>query len=118
LEPRPAVRRALEEVFGSDPAGNGIEIVGDITAAGASCGIFLCNELLDAFPFHCLLYQGGAWHERSVGLSENGDALAWVPQPLPPFLNDFAAALGHDFPDGYHTEVAPAVDQWMAASAA
>lgn len=117
LESRPAVRGALEKGLASCPDSERIEIVGDIAAAGAPCGIYLCNELLDAFPFHCLLYRDGVWHERGVGRNENGEGLAWVVRPLPPFLEDFAAALGHDFPDGYHTEVAPAVDRWMAESA-
>lgn len=118
LEPRPEVRRTLQESLASDPSADGIEIVGDVAAAGAPRGIFLCNELLDAFPFHCLFYQGGTWHERRVGLQENGEGFAWVIRPLPPSLRDFAAALGHDFPEGYHTEVAPSVDSWVAESAA
>ncbi len=114
IEPRASVRTALEESLTSDPGGGGIEVVGGISAAAARCGIFLCNELLDAFPVHCLIFQAGAWHERCVGLSEAGDGLDWVAGPLPPSLEAFVETLGHDFPDGYHTEVAPSVDQWIA----
>ena len=114
IEPRPPVRRALEESLASDPAGGSIEVVADVAAAVAPCGIFLCNELLDAFPVHCLLYREGSWHERSVGLNEAGDGLAWVTAPLPPELEAFVETLGHNFPDGYHTEVAPSVDQWIS----
>ena len=114
IEPRAPVRRALEESLASDPAGGGIEVVGGIADAAALCGIFLCNELLDAFPVHCLIFQDGTWHERGVGLSKTGDSLDWVAAPLPPSLNEFVETLGLDFPDGYHTEVSPAVDQWVA----
>jgi SAM-dependent MidA family methyltransferase len=118
IEPRPSVRMALEATLASDPEGGGIEVVGDFAAAATPCGIFLCNELLDAFPVHCLLFQDGAWRERAVGWHDSGDGLAWVARPLPPFLEAFAASLGHDFPEGYHTEVCPAVDLWVEESAA
>jgi len=113
IEQRAPVRRALEASLASDPGGGGIEVVADVAAAAAPCGIFLCNELLDAFPVHCLIFQDGTWHERGIGLSETGDGLAWVAAPLPPALEAFVETIGHDFPDGYHTEVAPAVDHWV-----
>jgi len=117
IEPRPAVRAALEERLARDPEGRGIEVVGDVAAAKASCGLFLCNELLDAFPVHCLVYLEGEWHERCVGLNGSGDGLAWVSRSLPEPLRPFAAELGHGFCDGYHTEVALSVDHWMAENA-
>jgi len=66
---------------------------------------------------HCLTCPDGHWHERCADLNENGDALAWVVRPLPEALRGFADGLGHVFPEGYCTEVAPVVDQWVAESA-
>lgn len=118
IEPRAAVRDAMAVILRDDPASGGIEVVASAAAAAGPCGIFLCNELLDAFPVHCLIFQQGQWQERSVGLSETGEALAWVVRPLPETLKMFAAELGQEFPEGYCTEVSPAVDRWVEESAA
>lgn len=41
--------------------------------------ILVANELFDALPIRQFIKQGGAWHERMVGLE--GDALAFVAGP-------------------------------------
>ena len=38
--------------------------------------IFLANEFLDALPIRQFLFQEDKWHERAIGLGENG-ALDW-----------------------------------------
>ena len=88
-------------------------------AGGPFTGVFFANELLDAVPFRRVRRMEGEWRELLVGLDESGAF-----REVPGELRDYAAlrrlqGLGDDFPDGYTTEVAPAVgtEVWLAGSA-
>ncbi len=67
LEPIPhlelAQRRLLEPRFGSR-----LRWVRDFTELGAASfvGVFFCNELLDSFPIHLVLFRNEAWFEAYV----------------------------------------------------
>lgn len=117
VEPRKSVREMLRKAVESDPAAASIKIVESFDQAKARQGVFLCNELLDAFPVHCLIHAAGRWQERCVGIDEAGTGFQWVSRPLPGFLAGFTEKLGNDFPEGYLTEVCPAVDRWIADAA-
>lgn len=114
VEPRPRLREVLSKQLTQELSGQSIEVVGSLEDAQAHQGIFLCNELLDAFPVHRLIFQSGEWQERCVGLNEGRNGLDWVDRPLAGELEPLAEELGTEFPEGYLTEVCPAVDVWMA----
>lgn len=114
VEPRPRLREALATQWADGDSGGSIRVVESLEKARAPQGVFLCNELLDAFPVHRLIFQSGCWQENCVGHHESGVGLAWVCRPLPGKFAAFADELGTEFPDGYLTEICPAVDEWMA----
>lgn len=82
-------------------------------------GVFFANELLDAVPFRRVRRSGGQWRELCVGLDSAG-ALIWEETKLRDYASRrVLAELGDDFPEGYTTEVAPAVatEVWLAGAA-
>jgi SAM-dependent MidA family methyltransferase len=116
VEPRPALREALKACLANDPVER-LRIVDSLVAARAPAGLFLCNELLDAFPVDLLLFTGDAWHERRVGRDVESARPAWTTGPLRPEWRGFTETLGTEFPEGYVTEICPAVDAWMKDAA-
>ncbi len=81
-------------------------------------GVFFANELLDAVPFRRVVRRGNAWVERSVSLTPDG-SFCWSDSPLlDRSTKSRLASLGDDFPDGYETEVAPAVASEVRLAAA
>lgn len=115
VEPRESVRERLRERFLGEGLGNRVRVVPSLAEAAAESGVFLCNELLDAFPVDRLVLEGGEWRELRVGRS--GDRPGWVSHPLREGLAPFAGELGTGFPEGYETEVCPAVESWTAEAA-
>lgn len=116
VEPRPALREALEAGLANDPVER-LRIVDSLEAARAQAGLFLCNELLDAFPVDLLVFTDSAWHERRVGWDTESSRPAWVTGPLRSEWSEFTESLGTEFPEGYVTEICPAVDAWMKDAA-
>ncbi len=83
-----------------------------------AAGVFFANELLDAVPFRRVRRRGGEWRELCVGLDDSG-ALSWVEAELRDYASRrWLAALQGEFPEGYTTEVAPAVatEVWLAGA--
>ncbi len=113
IEPRESVREVLRERFVTEGYGDRIEVVDSASAASAEQGIFVCNELLDAFPVDILTFLDGRWLEKVVTVDESEKALAWGTRELSDQLKPFADNLGTDFPEGYETEVCPAIDEWV-----
>jgi len=118
LDPRPGMAARLAPLL---PAaiGTRLRVAGSFEEARAPQGVFLCNELLDAFPFHRLAFEEGRWMELQVGLDDDG-GLRWVGAPLTPALAPFAArleSLPWGFSEGYATEVCPRLDGWIAEAA-
>ena len=116
VEPREALRGRLEARLAEDPDPH-IRVVASIAEARAASGIFLCNELLDAFPVDLLSFEDGHWHERQVGWEAASGSPRFVTRPLRPEWAAFTESLGGGFPEGYVTELCPAVDDWMADTA-
>lgn len=110
FEPRGRIRENL----GTRIRESGFEeitLIASIQEATAPVGVFLCNELLDAFPFRRLVFDGGSWKElRVAGI---GGGFGWTTGELDAELAGYADDLGSDFPAGYETEVCPAVGGWV-----
>ena len=88
------------------------------TAAETSGGCYFANELLDAMPCHRVRFRGGQWWELHVALDSAG-RFRWAENvPEDPVLTRRLGWLGNTFPEGYTTEVAPAVATHVQHAAA
>lgn len=81
---------------------------------GPAHAFFMTNELLDAFPVHRVRWTGGAWVERVVALSDDGQSFVWRDAPLSDArVKDEVDRLPGGLPPGYTTEVHPASVEWV-----
>lgn len=81
-------------------------------------GLAFGNELLDALPFHVVEFRDGRWLERRVGLAADG-VFEWRAADVDDGeLRAALALLGHDFPDGYRTEIRTCYRDFLAPLAA
>lgn len=117
VEPRPALNEALMRSLSQEPVKE-IRVVSSLEEARSEVGLFLCNELLDAFPVDRITFESGQWRELRVGWDAASDRPMWISDDLRPELAAFAAGLGTDYPEAYRSEVCLAVDSWIEAAAA
>ena len=83
-------------------------------------GIVLANEVADALPFRRVRWQGGAWQELGVAVAVD-DSLQWQGRmPAESLRAELERLFGATpaLPDGYCTELCPAMGPWLAALAA
>jgi NADH dehydrogenase [ubiquinone] 1 alpha subcomplex assembly factor 7 len=83
----------------------------------AGPAIFVGNEFLDCLPMRQALKHEGKWHERLIGLSETGDAFAFVLGPPLGVEADLVPARLRDLPDGTLAELRPGDQQVVDALA-
>jgi SAM-dependent MidA family methyltransferase len=75
-------------------------------------GVFLSNELVDAFPVRSIVFRDGEWMEQHIGLVEN--ELRWVDRLVKDAeLAEAIAALPLPAIEGYATEVNLRARVWM-----
>ncbi|MEM1443318.1 MAG: SAM-dependent methyltransferase [Verrucomicrobiota bacterium] len=115
VDPRPATREWLSRRFEEAGFGEQVKIVATLEEASAEQGIFLCNELLDAFPFHRLRLGESGWEELQVGC-EKGH-LCFTGRPLSEGMQKYAVRIGDNLPLGYTTEVCPLAESWLKEAA-
>ncbi|MFW6195415.1 MAG: class I SAM-dependent methyltransferase [Chloroflexota bacterium] len=102
----PAFARALsytgiDRTFAEEPGG----------APSAVTGCVLSNELLDAFPVHRFVVQGGA--PRELYVTVKAEALTYEPGPVSdPRLEARVSPLAPTLPDGYVGEVNMELEKW------
>jgi len=66
--------------------------------------VVFANELLDAQPFHRLVYRRGAW--RELGVCVDGPALAEVELPeISPAARSLLPELPGEMPEDYHLDI-------------
>ncbi len=75
-------------------------------------GCVLSNELIDAFPVHRFVVQGGRVKEVYVALEE-GEFVEVLDEPSTPRLEQRLSGLGLDLPEGFQGEVNLAMDGWI-----
>jgi SAM-dependent MidA family methyltransferase len=80
-------------------------------------GCYFANELLDAVPCRRVRFREGRWWELRVGLDHNGQFSWHEHEPEDGALLRRLAWLGLDFPEGYTTEIAPAVASHLRLAA-
>ena len=84
------------------------------------CGVVIANEVADALPVERFESTGaGVLQHRVVA---EGDAFAWRRDAAPPFLEQAVRhvehSLGRRFPDGFVSELSPALPGWIAGISA
>lgn len=72
--------------------------------------LLIANEFLDALPIEQYKRREGAWHERRVGLGEDGQSFIFVTAPVPSVTPELPRAA-----DGAIAERAPAAAALAAA---
>ncbi|MDP2727540.1 MAG: SAM-dependent methyltransferase, partial [Dehalococcoidia bacterium] len=78
-------------------------------------GCILSNELLDAFPVHRLVVQGGVLKEVYVTL--DNEAFVEVLGELSPPVRDLLEVTSNLPPEGSHLEICPSAWEWMGEAA-
>ncbi|MBI1842813.1 MAG: SAM-dependent methyltransferase [Verrucomicrobia bacterium] len=90
-------------------------------------GVFLCNELFDAFPVHRFSWSVERQSWRELGVGESDGALVWreLNSPSIDFRDAVRAAdlllpdeLCAALPDGYVLELCPSAAEWWGRLAA
>ena len=114
VEPAAAFR-SVQEARLAEPFGSQVQWIEslDQLRSGPDRAIFVCNELIDAFPVHVVRWTGGEWLERCVTASEDG-SFAWM--DVPPTSEPLKAELKsypRDLPEGFTTEVNLAMLEWI-----
>lgn len=84
-----------------------------------SDGVFLCNELLDAFPVHRIRHQAGTWHEVGVTWRDGAFAEVLSSQLSPGLVDKISRLLSSaaPYPNGFTTEICLAVEPWLKYAA-
>ena len=113
VDPRAETREFLRGRFTDSKIP--VKIVETLEEAQAAQGIFLCNELLDAFPFDRVIFTDGGWKELRVARHEG--ALAWTAGDLSPEQNSLLEQCEGEYPEDYVTEICPALFPWMKEAA-
>ena len=68
-------------------------------------GVFLSNELFDAFPRHRVAKEVGDLFEIYVSLSADGDFIELLDEPSTPALREYLTAAGVDLPERCRAEI-------------
>ena len=91
------------------------EVVATADDLKARAGIFLCNELVDAFPVHRIRWKNGNWQELWVTRADTASGFTLDPQVIddPDLLAEADRIDSEDFPDGYTTEINLAMKGWL-----
>ena len=112
IEPQAGYREVQEKRL-RPLLGNRVDWLPEVASLPATCGFYLCNELLDAFPVHRVQWTGQEWLELGVVVGANGQ-LGFEPRPLSTAeLAAEVALFPRDLPVGYVTEAHPAASAWM-----
>lgn len=130
VETSPALRQQQQQIRGANLRWCDWTELADASVVGCC----FSNELVDAFPVHRLVWQGGQWREVYVrldeGVREGDDASATLAHPgfceelgnlSTPELARYFEFIGIDpatLPDGYRTEVNLRALSWLETVAA
>lgn len=91
------------------------EVVTTANDLKVSAGIFLCNELVDAFPVHRIQWEKGKWQELWVTRTNSANGFALSPRDIvdSDLLMEASRIDTDDFPEGYTTEINLAMRDWL-----
>lgn len=113
VEPDPLLREAQAGKLAAIPRVTWVPTLGSLAPTGA--GLFLCNELLDAFPAHRLRWTGEAWRELYVTQSgADLSSFSFVEGPLSePRLEKRTALLGSTRSPGSLVDICLDTEKWI-----
>ena len=83
-----------------------------IRAAGPV--VIFANEWLDALPFHRLIFNNGAWHERGVQLAQDGSLEEVLLERYSPEVEAIRERLPPQASDGYELDLPLAAEAALA----
>ena len=114
-------RGTLASATELEPYRDRIEVVDGFVKAKTKRGIFLCNELLDAFPVRRFAWQGKDWKEWYVRADPEEEQLSLVTRPIADRAGDevfrrfeeLVSPFQDTFEEGYSTEFCPQLGKWM-----
>lgn len=115
IETSPALRKLQARSLCS--RGVAVEWFESLEAIPPGPLIVLTNEFLDALPIRQLVWRGGSWRERSVGLDANSK-LAFTELPSDARGEELAVAMAPEAHEGAVLELRPAAREIVAALAA
>lgn len=118
VEPRESIRRELRENIDGTLYSPRLYPVESLEKARAERGVFLCNELLDAFPVRRFVWNNGKWKDVCVSFDSEEGQLIESEEDVANGDGDFDRFLNlvgedRDFPEGYVTEFCPGVKYWV-----
>jgi len=105
------VLRAVQQAAIHHPRTYWHEAVEDVPQDGYR--LVLANEFLDTLPIRQLQWWSGRWHDRLVGLDEEG-SFVFVADPRPSALASASGTWPNDVVDGAVMEFAPAREAFIA----
>ncbi|MFK5923521.1 MAG: SAM-dependent methyltransferase [Verrucomicrobiota bacterium] len=81
----------------------------------STAGIFLCNELVDAFPVHRITLKNSQWQEIWVkqGGTPSGFEISYQEITNPDLLAEASRLNKEEFPENYTTEINLAMHPWL-----
>lgn len=110
VDPLPALREAQRQRL--ENLASKLTLTENTEALSKNClpGIAFGNEVLDALPFHLVRRVDGAWKELFVK-----SGLELTPRDIDPasVLANKLEAIGHEFPEGYQTEIRTSVGSFL-----
>jgi SAM-dependent MidA family methyltransferase len=113
VEPFPELESRQRNTLAQFPH---INWVADSQHLPAFHGIHFSNELLDAFPFHRVFWNGAQWEELAVHCDHSG--FSWIQVPITrPELEAAVQRLPVGLPSGYTTEVRTSLAPWIESLA-
>ena len=110
VEPLPSLSTAQRETLHSLNAN--IRHVSSLRDLREENAVFVCNELLDAFPVRRLHFTGHCWEEWRVVAEQ--DSLQLRSFPLQDTGFELPGWIPASAPDGFTVEVCPTLRSWLA----
>ena len=117
VEPNPGLQQEQQAMLNAWPR-NKVRWTPSLAAfeAGSLCGVYFCNELLDAFPVHLVTSTGGAWEENFIDVTRQGFRFVYGPpsnSQLRAQLEKLPTPVQTDGAAPYRTEVNLAALRWI-----
>lgn len=114
IEPDETLREAQRRTLGEALADRLQQVPAWGDLATRTRGVLLCNELLDAFPVHRVVFEGGIWREVAVRCADSG-GFEFVSAPIEDAaLKNEVARMAGPFAEGHTTEVNADAVAWLA----
>lgn len=117
IEPHPGRRKFLSQRLAEKPQIHIVISADELKNANTdgNTGVFLCNELVDAFPVHLIRWEKGEWRELWVKRADTASGFAYLSRKIddPALCKEAARIDCKGFAEGYTTEINLAMQPWL-----